>query len=214
MATGKLCMICCVSFVTVKQENLDKINDDGGAEDEEVLPTLEDRVVESCSPCGGGDGYLDERHRADGKHNLKLLCDQLALVRFDGGNGNTFTTRGFFQALEFFQDSVSMCSDCSSSISLAMETNAAMEDVEGRVRQIQLQLLAELKELRRQVERFSVEADKLGALIRRSDLACLEACLNQAELLSSGKEQHGQDIFLFRDRISDRQCTFVFPYHK
>lgn len=199
MTGNRLCVVCCYSFVSVKQES------------ERTFPVKEVSGEGNVKQRQPGESCRGEPIDDNSSHLLTLFCNQLDLVTFTESSKD-YSTNGFFKSLKSFQSNLSICPDCTCCISAAIVTKIKLEKIETHVNQLQMKILAELKELQCHVERFYVEVNKLDGLVGMSDKSCLETCIERqlqelavANVNMCQEGTNSSQIFFFRNRISDRE---------
>lgn len=107
------------------------------------------------------------------------------------------------------EEGLSVCSNCLMFISSVMETKGKLDEVEGRVRQLQLQILEELKEVKIYAEIMGLRLKKIENCVKESDESGLVAFMAERRDKFVRKGNHKDDVLDFRRSILRGICLLL-----
>lgn len=144
----------------------------------------------SCEGDAGSDSELSSTRNVGivGYHQtvkFKTFCEELRETDHELDGEDLITAMNTL-------GKVSICSNCFELISTTVDCKQKVEEIESRVRSLQLQVLQELKQLKLQLHQMHVDVGKIGDVIRSSEKMSLDEVLeNSSAALKEQQEQQG-----------------------
>ncbi len=150
-----------------------------------------------CCSFGGGSPSTTTICRQDLLNFFKILVE--SPPQFEGDVN--LSVDDFQRVLD--SSGLSVCGDCHTFVTVALETRSRAVQMEMNVRKLQMQILEQLRALTSELDLFHQEMTKIESVVKTSDESCLIFHMPRRSAGKGMENSRGSGVMVLRERILD-----------